>query len=263
MKLMRVFLLLGGAGLSSCVLPDKALGEEQKMFLAKYKSEIQEYAMTGYEKGWKQCDILSANTFLDEGEPQISMDLDKIKTMNIKSAFSSSHCLLVIYPIASNHELEGILDFGRNASLHVRLALVVKMASGISLDMAVNTTKLPFLVAAELDNQKEQFLCPVVGKNIPSLQGYMCEPSHADYLFKELRIGVLGVPPYIFPLNNDYTSSSFDGVDMRMIMILAKRLKFIPKFTVSPTFEVTLVRSIYLQFIWIAQFLLSVYQKRS
>ena len=210
--------------------------------------------MTGHEKGWKQCEILSdgssyeavtqggelSNTFLDEGEPQISMDLDKIKTMDIKSAFSSSHCLLVIYHIASNHELEGILDFGRTAFLHVRLALVVKMSSGISLDMAVNTTKLPFLVAAELDNQKEQFLCPVVGKNIPSLQGYMCEPSHADYRFKELRIGAVGMPPYWFPLNNNYTNP--DGVDIRMIRMLAKRLKFIPKLSVSPNLEPTLVR---------------------
>ena len=59
----------------------------QGMFLGKYRTQIQNYIMTGHGGGWQDCDILSANTFPAEGTPQISLDLDKINELNIKSAF--------------------------------------------------------------------------------------------------------------------------------------------------------------------------------
>ena len=43
-----------------------------------------------------------------------------------------------------------------------RLALVLKLGPGIGLDMAANTEKLPFLIAADMENGQEHFLCPGV-----------------------------------------------------------------------------------------------------
>ena len=43
-----------------------------------------------------------------------------------------------------------------------RLALVLKLGPGMVLDMATNTEKLPFLIAADMENGREQYLCPGV-----------------------------------------------------------------------------------------------------
>ena len=140
---------------------------QQGMFLERYREQIQSYIMTGSAGGWKNCDIMSADSFSTEGTPQIAMDLDKINTMNIKHAFASSHCVLVNYHVGNTADFPTLIDFGLAAINHVRIALVIRMGPGISLDMTsltTNTTKLPFLVAAELEQGKEQFLCPVVGE---------------------------------------------------------------------------------------------------
>ena len=184
MKLVRAFLLLEWV----LILSDISRGEDQEMFLDKYKDEIQEYIMTGHEKGWNNCDIMSAsaNTFSQEGQTKISMELDKIQTLNIKSAFASSSCLLVSYHVRSMDSFSTLLDFGWAAIQHIRLALVVKMNSGINLDMLSNTTKLPFLIAADLEEDKEQFICPIVGKMNPLRQEHMCKLSYVSYKKKRL-----------------------------------------------------------------------------
>ena len=146
MKVMKVLHFLGLAFL----LLDKALGGKLRLFLDKYKDEIQQYTMAGHEKGWTYCDILSADPFANEDQPQISMDLEKIQTLNARANFAFSNCLLVSYHLNSLFSLEKLIDFGRAAIQHIRLALVVKMNSRITLNMMANTTGLPFLIAAEL-----------------------------------------------------------------------------------------------------------------
>ena len=107
------------------VLLEKALGQQEGTFIAKYRDAIQKYIMTGHEEGWQHCDILSENPSY-MGVPQISIKLEKIKTLNIKSAFENSHCLLVNYDVSSNTSLSTILEFGLEAIKHVCLIFIVQ-----------------------------------------------------------------------------------------------------------------------------------------
>ena len=233
--------------LGALLLPDTSLGQEQGMFLQKYKDAIQNYIMTGHEKGWKECDILSggfsyqagtemrrgsSSTSLYEGTPHISMELDKIKTLDTKLTFASSHCLLVNYHVGSKASLSSLLDFGRATLQHIRLALMLKIGSGITLDMATNVTKLPFLIAAESSLGKAQFLCPVVGERDLSLELEMCKPSYISYKNTTLRVGLIGISPYVIN-----TKHGYDGIDLRMLTMLAERLNYNPKIIAPPSWN--------------------------
>ena len=220
MKLMKRFLFLCSAFFTQ----DKALGEEQRIFLEKYKDAIQGYTMKGNEKGWKNCDILSADTYLNGKQPQFSVGLDKLKTLDIRSTFTSSSCLLVSYHVGGMQSLENLIDFGWAAIQHIRLALVVKMKSGITLNMISNTTKLPFMIAAELEEGREQFLCPIIGVVKPILEENVCNPSYVSYKEKVLRVTFMGNPPQFILTNAE--AGQFDGVDIRLMRILEKYLNF-------------------------------------
>ena len=208
-----------------------ALGQ-QGMFLEKYRAQIQNYIMTGNAGESKDCDILSGSTFLD-ATPQISMDLDKLKTMNIKSAFASSRCVLVNYHVDGIADIQALLKFGMDAADHVRIALVLKMRLGLTLDMVTNTTKLPFLVAAELGQAKEQFLCPVVGEVEPRLEQVLCPASYVSYSYKTLRIGLLGIRPDFIFTNN----GNFDGINIRLMNILKHRFNFMSEIIIPQSFQ--------------------------
>ena len=215
MKLLQanLYLLLFGASL----LLDEIVGQE---FLDKYMGAIQNYIMTGEEKGWgKHCDILSAGTHSHEGITRITMGLDKINMLNFKS--SSSKCLLVYYDVTSKADLSTLLKFGHAAIKHVRLAFVLKMQSGITLGLATNKS-LPFLVAAETSQGKEQFLCPVVGKKEPHLQKVLCQPSGVSYKNKTLRITIMGPPPWMMVENG----SMVDGTIARFNTMIAQRYSY-------------------------------------
>ena len=203
---------------------DRALGQKQSLLIQKYREPIQNYIMTGQEKGWQHCDILSAYPSY-EGVPQISMTLEKLTELDIKSAFAHSHCLLVNYHIRSESNLSALLDFGWATIQHVRLALLIKMESGITLNMARNTTKMPFLVAAELDHGKEQFLCPFVGETEPRLEQVMCRASYVHYKNKTIRIGLVGTMPEFILTSN----STIEGTGIQLINILAQKFKFMPE----------------------------------
>ena len=230
MKLIRAFLL----NLGALFLSNITFGTETRMFLDRYRDEIQEYIMTGHEKGWKNCDILSANTSPHDREPHVSMDLEHIKTLDIKTTFASSSCLLVSYDVEGNESLSTLLDFGWSSFQIVRLALVMKMNSGTNLNMIRNTTKLPFLIAAELEQGKEQFLCPVVGKIAPVLEQEMCDLSHVSYQGKQLRISHIGLPPqFIF----DPNSGTIDGTTFRMMRILEQKLNFYAQIVIPNSWD--------------------------
>ena len=230
MKLIRAFLLIWGALLLSNV----TFGAENRVFLDKHRAEIQEYIMTGHERGWKNCDILSANTLPHDREPHVSMDLEHIKTLDIKTTFASSSCLLVSYDVEGNESLSTLLDFGWSSFQIVRLALVMKMNSGTNLNMIRNTTKLPFLIAAELEQGMEQFLCPVVGKIAPVLEQEMCDLSHVSYQGKQLRISHVGIPPqFIF----DPNSGTVDGTTLRMMRILEQKLHFTAEIIFADSYD--------------------------
>ena len=77
--------------------------------------------------------------------------------------------------------------------------MILKLGPGLTLDMAANTTKLPFLVAATREEDgKEQFMCPVIGEANPRLQDAMCHRSYVSSEDKSLRVGIFGIPPYFY-----------------------------------------------------------------
>ena len=210
------------------VLSDMEVGQQKHTFMKKYMNAIQEYIMTGHEKGWHHCNVLSSNP-TSEGAPQMSMNLDKIETLKIKSAFKNSHCLLVHYDVSSESSLSTLMEFGWNTVNYVRLALVIEMHSSITLQMVKNTSNLPFLVAAVSENGMEQFLCPVVGEMNPRIANEMCNPSYLDYKNKELHIGLMGLPPDFIMLPD----GKIEGVNIRMMRMISDRLKFTTKISVA------------------------------
>ena len=212
-------------------LLNTALGQQQSIFVAKYKDAIQKYIMTGHEDGWRHCDILSASPS-DGGLPQISMTLDNICNLDIRLALKNTQCLLVTYDVSSRASLLALLEFGWKAINHVRLAFLLKLHSGITLDMANGTSNLPFLVAAELGHGTEQFLCPIVGQVKPRLEEIMCNVSYMDYKNKVLRMSLMGLPPDFVATRRGH----IDGVNMRLIKMIAGRLNFTPEITISSSF---------------------------
>ena len=218
--------------------------ENVNKILIKHKEAIQNYMMTGYESKWQHCDRLSDNSYYSENEPQITMNLDEIRTLNLKAAFSYSTCLLVHYDVSSRASLSALFEFGRKAINHVRLAIVMTMRSGITLEMADNTSNLPYLVVAQLDDGKEQFLCPVVGKAEPHFGQSMCKQAFINYKNKKIRYGLVGVPPDVIPQDVMFTKNgigrydevTIDGTSTRLMKMLAEKLKFKPFFTWSPSY---------------------------
>ena len=222
-ELLMVYLVPFGL----LLLCQRGLGQQEHTFLSKYRRSIQDYIMTGHENGWQHCDILSANASPHEGIPHITRSLENVKSLDTESSFRSSHCLLVIYDVNSNQNLSTLLEFGWKAIRRVRLALVLKMGPGISLDMASNssTFKMPFLVAAELKDGKEQFLCPVVGESEPKLEEQMCSSSYVSHKGKTLRMGIMGIPPY-YLLGPD---GNIMGTNIMITHHFAQRLGFKPQ----------------------------------
>ena len=203
------------------LLSSSTIGKD--VFLDKYSKAIQDFIIIGYEGGGSShCDILSDESSNNEKAPQMSMGLKQMKTLNMKSSFASAHCLLVNYNVRKNEDLSTLLEIGQSAINHIRLALILKISSGISLAMPDrNYTNLPFMIAAAFDDNKEEFLCPVLGEDKPRLQESMCETSFSHYEGKLLRMGIVGINPYFM-----VTENGIDGTDMRLIQLLEKSLNF-------------------------------------
>ena len=123
------------------------------------------------------------------------MEVDQFKNLDISTTLSLSQCVLMSYYVKSNESFSALIEFGWNVIQHKRLALSLKMGSGLTLDMATNVTKLPFMVAAELWNGLPQFLCPVAGESEPRIQDSICDGSLKD---KILRVGFFGLAPIIY-----------------------------------------------------------------
>ena len=220
--------LLTAYGLLLFCLP--SLGQKIDNFLQRHRENVQDYIMVGHGKGWTQCDVLSSNSFGDDA-PQLLMNFVEFQKLDMRSTLSSSHCLLASYHIESQESLSEIMQFGWEVIKHKRIALILSMAKGITLEMATDTDKLPFLVAARLESGKKQFLCPVIGKITPLLQSNMCDISHVSYKYKKLKIGLLGLPPHLI------FDGGIDGTDLRLIKLLAEKLKFQPDVVFPRTYR--------------------------
>ena len=60
----------------------------------------------------------------------------------------------------------------------------------------------------------------------------MCDKSYTTYMYKKLKVGILGPPPHFFP-----TKSGIDGTDIRLLRLLAEKLKFMPDVVVPRTYD--------------------------
>ena len=220
-----MLLLMDGRGLPLYGILLMSLGVYgQHQILSKYRGAIENYIMVGLENAWQQCDLLSASGYSDWDGPQITMDLERIETLNLKSVFSSSTCVLVDYDITSESSLSTLLEFGEKANKQIRLALVIKMDKGISLEKAKNSSNLAYMIAAESEQGLEQSFCPVLGETQARVEHGMCNPSDLDYKNKALRVGIMGMPP-----DFGFTSNgTIDGVNIRLIKMMAQGLNFTP-----------------------------------
>ena len=126
------------------------------------------------------------------------MSMTELNHLDIIRTFSSSKCLLVSFHANNNHSLSRLIQFGWTAVQHKRLALLLTMGAGVTLKSVRNTTRMPFLVASEVEDGKRQFLCPVVGEHEPRLQNYICHHSYASYKNKTIRVGMIGMRPWFF-----------------------------------------------------------------
>ena len=164
-------------------------------FLAKHGKEIQDYIMTGYENGWKNCDLMSYNV-KEAGSnlatPQFAITLDRLLNIDMGFLMSSTNCLLAAYQVDNLQNLASVIEFGWKAIKYKRIALILKLGSGLSLDHAINVTKLPFPIAAETENGGEQFICPFIGEETPIIQGHMCKSRYVSMEKKLLRVGMVG-----------------------------------------------------------------------
>ena len=214
----------------------QSLSQNLGTFVAEHRGKIQTYIMAGFGEGWSHCDVMSSDIPQTEPgfhslSPQFAIDFAMLNKLDINSMLSSSHCLLAAYHIKTKEGLHDILQFGQKVFRHKRIALLLRLENGVTLKMATDIAKVPFLVAAELESGGEQFLCPIVGRPEPILQDSMCKEKFASYRYKKLRVGLFGIIPHIFVKGN-----VIDGTDLRLIKLLAEKLKFVADVKIPRTF---------------------------
>ena len=173
-------------------LSGKTLSQNGTLIMTKYREHIEEYIMKGYGLGWKHCDIVSDDfePYMLEETPTFVTNIESLKSFDILTTFSSSHCLLISAHVRNNQSLSDLIQFGWSVIQQKRLALLLKLSSGLTLDMATNKTKLPFMVAASMKGGKEQSLCPIIGKAEPRLMGTICDKTYTSYKNKSLQFQV-------------------------------------------------------------------------
>ena len=212
------------------VLFDRGLGQHET-FMENYREAIQKYIMTGHGEGWQHCDILSDSPSYNS-VPQITMDLETVETLDVKSAFKYSHCLLIHYEIRSMETLTNLLEFCQEAKNTIRLALWVKLQPALTPEIATSLSNVSFFIAVESENGHISFLCPNVGRIKPIFQHEMCNQSYLDYKNKILRIGLLGIPPEFI-----VGRSGLDGTTIKLMDMMAEKLHFLPEVKLAPSFD--------------------------
>ena len=206
------------------------LGQISGSIIEQHKGAIEKFIMVGYGRGWDQCDIIADPTHAKSrllAIPHLIIDIQNLKDLE-PIAYSSSHCLLMTYNVKNEKNLETLIKFGKSVILKKRLALVLKLSSNITLD-AIKQKSMPILVAAELHNRRVQFLCPAVGEDKSEVQEHMCGQEYTSYKNKVLRIGMLGMPPYLKVTN---AGKSIEGIDFDLLQLHVKWKNFVANITI-------------------------------
>ena len=196
----NMMLFLFYAFIAGELLFEGTRGQELDAFMADHKGAIEEYIMSGYGGGWKQCDVLTGHApdaNIPNDVPHLVMDSRELQKLNIGSVLSSAHCLVASYHVNDNQSLSALFEFGWRAIQYKRIAVVLRLGNGVTLHPAINrASSVPFLVVALKDNGEKTFICPVVGEVTPWRKEYMCPKSYSSFTNKALRIGMVGPAPY-------------------------------------------------------------------
>ena len=102
--------------------------------------------------------------------PQYAMDVENLDSIDVKYSMSNSYCLLLTAIVTNSSMLSVLAEFAsRVVNKDKRIGLVLELGQDISLNL-VNSTRLPYIIAGQLKEGSEQFLCPTVGSNAATLQ---------------------------------------------------------------------------------------------
>ena len=203
-------------------------GQDFGTFVAQHAKSIENYIMVGYGEGWKSCDFMSTSkSYQLFNSPNFVMDMDKLGSIDIGSLLSSSTCILIISQASDNETISGVIEFGKSVAQHKRVGMILKLDSNTSLQ-SVNSTKIPYLVGAQMEGGKFQFLCPTTGSNRPIMESEMCPQTYTGYKGRYIRVAFHDFArPYGF-LNK---SGNPDGIEARFMELVQEQMRFIANFT--------------------------------
>ena len=201
------------------------------MFVSLHKRNIEDFIMTGYGNGWETCDIIAVHpreisSFLDV--PRLTVKMEKLMTLDVDrssdtSAIVKSHCILVWARADDYSTISSIIEFGWTAIQNKRIGMMLQLGSNLSLGKLTNITNLPFVIAAQQENGKDQFLCPTIESYKPVLQQSMCRKDDADYRGKTIRVAVFtGAKPFGYMTEDGFG----EGVDKRFMDVVKEKFGF-------------------------------------
>ena len=102
--------------------------------------------------------------------PQYAMAIEDLDSIDIKRSMANSYCLLLAATVTNSSMMPALIEFAsRVVNKDRRIGMVLELGQGITLDL-VNSTRLPYIIAGQLEDGSEQFLCPTVGSNKATLQ---------------------------------------------------------------------------------------------
>ena len=154
--------------------------------------------------------------------PQFAMDLDNLDSIDVKHSMSNSYCLLLTAIVTNSSMLSALAEFAsRVVNKDKRIGLVLELGQNIKLNH-VNSTRLPYIIAGQLKEGNEQFLCPTVGSNAATLQSSMCDPNFLDIGGKTVRVTLAGGCPNTF--KNE--AGKWDGADLKFLDLVQSKLAF-------------------------------------
>ena len=105
--------------------------------------------------------------------------------------------------------------------------MILKLDSSTSLK-SVNSTKIPYLLGAQMEDGKSQFLCPTTGSYGPTMESGMCPQTYTGYRHRYIRVGFHDfIRPYGF-LNE---SSNPDGIEARFMELVQEKMTFKANYT--------------------------------
>ena len=207
-------------------------GQDFRAFVATYSKPIENYIMAGYGKGWRNCDILSINSKLPITYQQFEsvhfvMDMDEFDSIDINSLLAPSTCTLIISEAMDKATIARLAELGKSVIQHKRIGMLLRLGPNMSF-VALNSSKFPFVVGAQLEDGASQFLCPTPGSYEPLRISRMCQQSYTSYKGKFIRVGFYdGFVPYGILDDNGKP----DGIEARFMELVQDKMNFQANYT--------------------------------